>query len=765
MQKWLVHLGATQSAALFAEAEVDGQRLFALTHAELAQLHVPPAEAASIEAELTELRTQLGLAPPAASPHPQDGAAAVDAPPIMDTLKKRPPPPVPAKRPSLLPPGSPQPPVPGNGAPSPKQPKKLSATQPPVPGNGAPVPTSPVALLPQATICAHCGAEQKWTNTRCKTCGEELAPEMEPKGKSFTLKSILRLPGQAKRPGHIHFDEMSIAATRQESRAVRGIQARLDDATRAAPYYLGPVLRNQAADYLFAARDGAFVLFDSLSSPDHLYLTHVRGGELTHALIENQPLGVCLKRSKHLFDSVGSLVEFFCGDNDEAPNMLSIEAALAAVAQRGARQRLVQPDSGYETDLDDYKSTQWFRGGLTDDDAIELIEFEPSGSFVVYNGAEPDEFVLQMVFKGQPVRRTIVRAEGGFHFGGVAEYFPTVGRLVVHYSKEAADALPCQLKLPKTPANATSVDANETERLSQAAPSSAAYLQTSLSKLQATEAVIDAVDGTFVIRCSESRPGCYVLTYKAGEFAHHELIQCTEGRHVGYVLEVAPEKEFGSMEDLVRYFEYPRPELRCALVRPAFPDGKPPVRTSGPRKSSDPSPQSASPAAQSSPRPVRKGSDQPSGGSPAPQPVSFSARKASQMQVEDGSVAILSPSVPRSLTRNAANQATVSGGHCVRVDARAAMAKWCCLSLTKDEALQELPRDRDGAFVVRKGEKGEFAVLTAIMKGKEYNVEIEEAADGLRLKKGSGVQPNLSALIAYYKHTQQPDLPHPLIAW
>ena len=86
--------------------------------------------------------------------------------------------------------------------------------------------------------------------------------------------------------------------------------------------------------------------------------------------------------------------------------------------------------------------------------------------------------------------------------------------------------------------------------------------------------------------------------------------------------------------------------------------------------------------------------------------------------------------------------------------------------MPKDEAMKELPDRRDGAFVVRKPDhEGCFAMLTAIMHGKEHDYEIISSPEGLHLKKSSVMQPNLSALIAYYKHTQQKDLPQPLATW
>ena len=80
--------------------------------------------------------------------------------------------------------------------------------------------------------------------------------------------------------------------------------------------------------------------------------------------------------------------------------------------------------------------------------------------------------------------------------------------------------------------------------------------------------------------------------------------------------------------------------------------------------------------------------------------------------------------------------------------------------------MRDLPRTHDGAFVVRKAENAKsFAILTVMYGGKEHHFEIEDSAEGLHLKKASIMQPNLSALIAFYKHTQQKDLPHPLATW
>lgn len=58
-----------------------------------------------------------------------------------------------------------------------------------------------------------------------------------------------------------------------------------------------------------------------------------------------------------------------------------------------------------------------------------------------------------------------------------------------------------------------------------------------------------------------------------------------------------------------------------------------------------------------------------------------------------------------------------------------------------------------------------FGTLTLIANGKAFHAQIEDTTQGLHLKKSSVYQPNLSALIAYYKIPTQSDLPRCLIAW
>lgn len=77
--------------------------------------------------------------------------------------------------------------------------------------------------------------------------------------------------------------------------------------------------------------------------------------------------------------------------------------------------------------------------------------------------------------------------------------------------------------------------------------------------------------------------------------------------------------------------------------------------------------------------------------------------------------------------------------------------------------MAKLPQ-KEGAFIVRRSEEN-FGTLSIIANGKAFHAQIEDTTQGLHLKKSAVFQPNLSALIAYYKISTQTDLPRSLLSW
>eukprot|EP00042_Codosiga_hollandica_P042248 m.385400 g.385400 ORF g.385400 m.385400 type:complete len:733 (+) comp56281_c0_seq10:113-2311(+) len=200
------------------------------------------------------------------------------------------------------------------------------------------------------------------------------------------LRSCLRQATQdARSPRSVIFDEKSIERAQKQLRAMRGIYARIDAAAAQASYYLGTVMRNVASERLRNAPDGVFVIFDSLSSNTCLYLLHILEGQLVHSIIEDSPNGLHFKKSQHMFATLSELVTFYGTKIDaNVPNMLDLELTLRTLA--GADSIFAAPG-----DLDKKASSRksvvletpsWLRKDLTEEDAVELIEFEPMGACV-----------------------------------------------------------------------------------------------------------------------------------------------------------------------------------------------------------------------------------------------------------------------------------------------------------------------------------------------------------------------------------------------
>jgi hypothetical protein len=152
-------------------------------------------------------------------------------------------------------------------------------------------------------------------------------------------------------------------------------------------------------------------------------------------------------------------------------------------------------------------------------------------------------------------------------------------------------------------------------------------------------------------------------------------------------------------------------------------------------------------------------------GSPATSPRGGSPKgstrpKPPPMLRKSSSKALLDPSAmaQRSHSRRQSRRAQET-----RLDQRAAVSNWCCLNLTREEALARLPQ-KEGAFVIRRS-TDYFATLTMVANGKHFHAQIQDTTEGLKLKKATKYQPNLSAMVAYYKIATQTDLPRPLSTW
>lgn len=199
-----------------------------------------------------------------------------------------------------------------------------------------------------------------------------------------------------------------------------------------------------------------------------------------------------------------------------------------------------------------------------------------------------------------------------------------------------------------------------------------------------------------------------------------------------FFLNNAPQNTFSSLQDLVTFYSSPRSELKFPLQPILVEAEAERSRTASRRRSSHQQSVQRKPSLM---------------------------RRSSSKKLLDPS----STSPEGGFVRRKSTRASIARSTGERLDQRAVTSNWCCLNLTKEEALARLPK-KEGAFIVRRSD-GYFATLSMVVNGKHFHSHIEDTTQGLRLKKSSVYQPNLSALVAYYKIPNQTDLPRTLVVW
>lgn len=239
---------------------------------------------------------------------------------------------------------------------------------------------------------------------------------------------------------------------------------------------------------------------------------------------------------------------------------------------------------------------------------MAFIEFEPNGTFVVRDNLdEKGHHVLSYVFNGSLHHHAIEPCKDGVRLADSKNTFSNLPDLVQFYGStqgEASSTLKCRLRLPKVGAPAagaasgggggdgrskTASTSSSSSGSGSSGPNSRTashssasldpqlevqklmaerplWMQTSQPKAQALQILADRDDGAFVIRTSESRPDCYVLSYKFRNQVHHELIKVrVDALGTVYFLSSAPNSTFTSLQALLTHYEQPRPELKYPL--------------------------------------------------------------------------------------------------------------------------------------------------------------------------------------------------------
>eukprot|EP00056_Hartaetosiga_gracilis_P012188 m.192669 g.192669 ORF g.192669 m.192669 type:complete len:889 (-) comp13652_c2_seq18:125-2791(-) len=485
-------------------------------------------------------------------------------------------------------------------------------------------------------------------------------------------------------------------------------------------------------------------------------------------------------------------------DNDDTETVSGSETSFASTALTGVSQtaEALQAEAlkRMRHNKEELSQQIWYKGDMNRAEAVSMIEFEPSGTFVVrdnFDEEEDDHYIVTYVDDGD-LKHCGIRPYGdGYAFIGENNFvFDSVLALIEGHATNKAcldGPLSTTLRLPRREAPPLPSSSHGAIRAPVGGGTERpVWLRTGMPKAEALAVIQDKGNGSFVVRTSESRKDSYVLSYKYKKHTYHELIK-RSGSPPSFHLQHHPNINFPSLQDLVSHFSCPQMGLRTHLDPSVFANV-----SNSPKSLNLPTDTFNDKARRRSSRTKKKkknsfvgkvnvNDDDDKDGESGPstsrnKPPSPFLRQSSKtnglvapvpLQKRQSSVAFLTEvgrrqsaadcfSQSKSM-RKSKRQSVRVAEHKSRLDQRATSAPWCCLDVSKDEALDRLSHI-DGSFVVRRSDEY-FATLSMFAQGKVHHFHIEDKEKGIKLKKSKKYQPNLSALIAFYKIPTQTHLP------
>jgi hypothetical protein len=240
--------------------------------------------------------------------------------------------------------------------------------------------------------------------------------------------------------------------------------------------------------------------------------------------IVNTPQGLMLQGDARTFECLSDLVEFHKGQGS------------ASGAGKGA--------SG---------AALWYYARFTELDAEESLSGAPNGSFVIRNHGRA-AYILDYVCGGR-VYHVLISSDddGGLGLEGCDTRFGTLEALVDYYTVTPSRDIKCLLRIMGS--------------VSRGKP--AFWDQRGVDKVTALESIRYEPTGAFVVRSSESRPECSVLSYVYEGCIYHEFIVSVAddaSGEQGVKLERSvSDALFPDLKALVEFYSRLHPDLPCEL--------------------------------------------------------------------------------------------------------------------------------------------------------------------------------------------------------
>lgn len=315
------------------------------------------------------------------------------------------------------------------------------------------------------------------------------------------------------------------------------VMSRVDPDAQASSWFF---TNTDAAQRHIAGRaNGAFSVCTRPGDESALDIFYIFNGAEANLRVVSAPRGLHLVGMSQYFSTLSDLISNSEVDGSCLGVLLNPDAPEAA-GQRPMPMRMpgraasLDVDTRGGLDEEEHVGKAWYLEDMAKERALELIEYEPQGAFIVRDSSsEPGCYALSYTFGGRVQHKLIETTSSGLRFRSSEQYFPTLSRLVEYYMRSPSAELKCLLMPPRDPAvvqqtrqkklaeaQRTSTQ-GRTSTMSGGSMGRPAWDCRSLTREKAMEKLNGAPQGTFVIRPSDKSFAALSMVAPSGLYHMH----------------------------------------------------------------------------------------------------------------------------------------------------------------------------------------------------------------------------------------------------
>lgn len=301
------------------------------------------------------------------------------------------------------------------------------------------------------------------------------------------------------------------------------VSSRVDPASRNSPWFFTTENVASAQKSIDGRPDGAFAVCERFGDDSSLDLLYICNGKSFTFRIVSAPRGLQLVGISVYYATLHDLISFLETDRDTLGVSLSTAPSPPRPTKAPVRAAAHAPTESHfgPVDMEDHLDAPWYLEDMPKEQALELIEFEPQGAFIVRDSSsEPGCYALSYSFGGRVQHKLIETTSSGLRFRAADMFFPNLSQLINHYMNNPTTDLKCLLIAPRDRATimqnrakrlaSQAAEAKHTATLSRTSTMGAggqtqraAWDCRHMTREKAMDKLTGAPLGTFVIRASD----------------------------------------------------------------------------------------------------------------------------------------------------------------------------------------------------------------------------------------------------------------------